>query len=153
MYHTKQKIEIMYLPSFPFYSIIYHNNTLRKTTRLNWWLKSSQFILPSGILPVVSGICVAWSLDFCALFSRSFVCPFSFSHCVVCPSICVPRGRDRMVVGFETTYAISAYHHYYVVSSNPAQTRCTQFNIMRKSLSVTCGRSVGFSGYSGFLHQ
>ena len=22
------------------------------------------------------------------------------------------RGRDRMVVGFTTTYAISAYHHY-----------------------------------------
>jgi hypothetical protein len=25
----------------------------------------------------------------------------------------------RMVVGFTTTYAISAYHHYNVVSSNP----------------------------------
>ena len=23
------------------------------------------------------------------------------------------RGRDRMVVGNSTTYAISAYHHYY----------------------------------------
>jgi len=23
-----------------------------------------------------------------------------------------PRGRDRMVVGFTTTYAISAYHHW-----------------------------------------
>jgi len=22
------------------------------------------------------------------------------------------RGRDRMVVGFTTTYAISTYHHY-----------------------------------------
>jgi len=22
-----------------------------------------------------------------------------------------PRGRDRMVVGFTTTYAINAYHH------------------------------------------
>jgi len=22
------------------------------------------------------------------------------------------RGRDRMVVGFKTTYAISAYHHW-----------------------------------------
>ena len=26
------------------------------------------------------------------------------------------------------------------------------YNIMRKSLSVTCVRSVVFSGYSGFLH-
>jgi hypothetical protein len=26
-------------------------------------------------------------------------------------TICGRRGRDRMVVGFMTTYAISAYHH------------------------------------------
>jgi len=25
------------------------------------------------------------------------------------------RGRDGMVVGFTTTYAISAYHHWYCV--------------------------------------
>jgi hypothetical protein len=30
------------------------------------------------------------------------------------------RGYDHMVVGFTTTYVISAYHHYKVVSSNPA---------------------------------
>jgi len=29
-------------------------------------------------------------------------------------------GHDRMVVGLTTTYVISAYHHYYVVRSNPA---------------------------------
>jgi len=39
-----------------------------------------------------------------------------------------------------------------VVSSNPTQARCTGYNIMW-SLSVTCGRSVVFSWYSGFLHQ
>jgi len=38
------------------------------------------------------------------------------------------RGRDCMVVGFITTYAISAYYH--VVSSNPAQARSTRYNIM-----------------------
>jgi hypothetical protein len=37
------------------------------------------------------------------------------------------RGRDRWVVGFTTTHAISAYHHYNVVSSNHAQARCTPF--------------------------
>ena len=36
---------------------------------------------------------------------------------------------DRMVVGFITTYAISAYHPS-VVSLNPTQARCTQYNIM-----------------------
>ena len=45
-------------------------------------------------------------------------------------------GRDRMVVGFTTTYAISDYRH----SSNPAQARCTRYNIIWYSLSVTCGR-------------
>jgi hypothetical protein len=47
--------------------------------------------------------------------------------------------RDRMVVGFTTTYEISAYHHWRVVSLNPIQVRCTRYNI---SLSVTCDRSV-----------
>ena len=36
-----------------------------------------------------------------------------------------------------------------VVSLNPAQMRCTRYNIMWQGLSV----SVVFSGYSGFLHQ
>ena len=31
--------------------------------------------------------------------------------------------------------------------------RCTRYNIMWSSLSVTCDRSVVFSGYSSFLHQ
>ena len=31
-----------------------------------------------------------------------------------------------------------------VMSSNPAQMRCTRYHIMLQSLSVTCGRSVGF---------
>ena len=52
------------------------------------------------------------------------------------------RGRDRMVVGFTTTYAIGAHHHW-----------CCGFDIMWWSLSVTCGRSVVFSRSSGFLHQ
>jgi len=38
----------------------------------------------------------------------------------------------------------------YVVCSNPAQARCTRYNIMWYNLSVTCDRSVVFSG---FLHQ
>jgi len=36
------------------------------------------------------------------------------------------HGRDRMVVGFTTTYATSAYHHK-IVSSNP--THCEVYSI------------------------
>jgi hypothetical protein len=46
------------------------------------------------------------------------------------------HGRDRMIVGFIATYAISAN----VVSSNPAQVRCMQYNII-------------FSGYASFRHE
>jgi len=35
----------------------------------------------------------------------------------------------------------------------PLMERCTRYNIMWYSLSVTCDRSMIFSGYSGFLHQ
>jgi len=37
-------------------------------------------------------------------------------------------GRDRIVAGFITTYAM--YITTKVVSSNPAQVRCTRYNIM-----------------------
>ena len=33
------------------------------------------------------------------------------------------------------------------------QARCTWYNIMWSSLSMTCSKSVVFSGYSGFLYQ
>jgi hypothetical protein len=52
-------------------------------------------------------------------------------------------GRDRMVAGFTTTYATTD-----VVSSNLDQGEV--YNIMWESWSVTCDRSVVFSG---FLHQ
>jgi len=39
------------------------------------------------------------------------------------------RGRDRMVVGITTTYVIELITTS-VVSSNPAQARCTRYNIM-----------------------
>jgi len=35
----------------------------------------------------------------------------------------------------------------------PFMARCIRYNIMWYILSVTCDRSVSFSGYSGFLHQ
>ena len=76
-----------------------------------------------------------WKLFiFCEVFRShclSFVF-FSFGHCIICLSsiygFWLPlwylqtflidiqsRGRDRMVVGFTTTYAISAYHHYRIL--------------------------------------
>jgi hypothetical protein len=36
---------------------------------------------------------------------------------------------------------------------NVVSSRCTRYNIMRSSLTVTCGRPVIFSEYSGFLHD
>jgi len=45
------------------------------------------------------------------------------------------RSRDCMLVGFLITYAISSITTN-VVSSNPAQARCTRYNIMWYSLSV-----------------
>jgi hypothetical protein len=40
-------------------------------------------------------------------------------------------GRDRIVVGFITTYAMSITTK--VVSSNPAQARCTQVLLVEKT--------------------
>ena len=59
--------------------------------------------------------------------------------------------RDRMVFGFITIPMQSVLITTDVVSSNLDQGEA--YNIMRSSLSVTCDRSVVFSGYFGFLHQ
>ena len=59
------------------------------------------------------------------------------------------RGRDHMVVGFTTTCAISAYHHW-CCEFEPRSWRGVLYTTL---LSVTCDRSVVSSGYSCFLHQ
>jgi hypothetical protein len=46
------------------------------------------------------------------MYMFNFHCLFSMLVVsVVRPCVRVRRGRDRMVVGLTTTYAISAYHH------------------------------------------
>jgi len=47
-------------------------------------------------------------------------------HLYICsPTVGDRRGRDRMLVGFTTTYAISAYHHWCCAfESRPG--RCVQ---------------------------
>jgi hypothetical protein len=37
-------------------------------------------------IPCFSGVRFARSLAFCLVLCRFVVCPFSFGHCVVCPS-------------------------------------------------------------------
>jgi hypothetical protein len=55
------------------------------------------------------------------------------------------RGRDRKVVGVTSTYAISAYDHWYCeFESDQGEV----YNIMRSNLSVTCDRLVVSSGSS-----
>jgi len=43
--------------------------------------------------------------------SICIVLTYMMIYCNVCKWFWGRRGRDRMVVGFTTTYAISAYHH------------------------------------------
>ena len=63
------------------------------------------------------------------------------------------RGRDRMVVRFTTIYAIIAYHHLSCDFESRSWGDVLDTTLWDKVLSVTCDRSVVFSGYSDFLHQ
>ena len=64
-------------------------------------------------------------------------------------------GRDRMVFGFTTSYCIcnQCLSPLKLWVRNPFIARRTRYNAMWSSLPVTYGRSVVFSGYTGFLHQ
>jgi hypothetical protein len=75
------------------------------------------------------------------------------------------QGQKNIIIYHRTTTSTSVmscvhlklylYNHSlkYRQSLNPAQATCTWYSIMWQSLSVTCGRWVVFSEYSGFLHQ
>jgi len=66
----------------------------------------------------------------------------------------VRHGRDRMVVRLTTNYrcnqCLSPLKLWVWI---PLMARCTWYNIMWWNLSVTCNRSVVYSGYYGLLHQ
>ena len=58
------------------------------------------------------------------------------------------RGRYRIVYRFTTTYAISVYNHYrFELKSAHGQVYSMQHYVIK--LSVTCSRSMV---YSGFIH-
>ena len=59
-------------------------------------------------------------------------------------------GRDHMIVGFTATCAITAYNNQRCEFESRSWRGVLDTTL---NLSVTCGRSVVFSGYSGFLHQ
>jgi hypothetical protein len=83
-------------------------------------------------------------------FSYSFLnlIPIRFFHSKIGGS----RGRIHMIIGFITTYAISAYHHHHCeFESRSGKVYSMQHYVI--NLSVTCHMSVVFSGYSSFLHQ
>ena len=58
-------------------------------------------------------------------------------------------GHDRMVIGFTTTYAISAYHHWCCEFESRSGQGVQHYVIK----FVSDLRSVVFSGFSGSLHQ
>jgi len=61
------------------------------------------------------------------------------------------RGRDHIVVGFTSTYVISAYHHRcYELESRSG--RGVQHYVI-KFVSDLRQQVGGFSGFSGSLHQ
>ena len=62
------------------------------------------------------------------------------------------HGRDRMVVGFTTTYAISAYH-YYSCECEPRSWRDALDTTLCDKVFSDLQQVSGFSGYSSFLHQ
>jgi hypothetical protein len=83
-------------------------------------------------------------------FSYSFLTliPMGFFHSKIGGS----RGRIHMIIGFITTYAISAYHHHHCeFESRSGKVYSMQHYVI--NLSVTCHMLVVFSGYSSFLHQ
>jgi hypothetical protein len=69
---------------------------------------------------------------------------------VICTCIWRHRCCDRMVIGYTTTCAISAYHHWRCEFESHSWWDVLNTTLCDKVLSVTCDRSVVFSWYSSF---
>ena len=67
---------------------------------------------------------VAQSFIFCVVVYRPLFI-FLFGCLSLYCYVTARRGHDRMVVGFTTTYAISAYHHWCLWVRNSIRARCT----------------------------
>ena len=70
--------------------------------------------------------------------------------------------RVHLAMNEARTHNFSRKYNYHtitttksqnIVSSNPTHARCDSVQNYVIKLSVTCAKSVVFSGYSGFLHQ
>ena len=59
-----------------------------------------------------------------------------------------PYGLKAIGYLFVLVWGCCGRDHMVVVSLNPTQARCTRYNIMWSSLSVTCDRSMIFSWHS-----
>jgi len=58
-----------------------------------------------------------------------------------------------LIVCFKTTYVISVYHHLRCEFESSSWRGVLDTTLCDKVYSLTCGRSVVFSGYSGFPHK
>ena len=67
---------------------------------------------------------VAQSLIFCVVVYGPLLI-FLFACLSLYCYVTARRGHDRMVGGFTTTYAISAYHHWWSWVRNSIRARCT----------------------------
>ena len=94
----------------------------------------------------VSTSCSCKSIRSQTITNCTFICYNNTCHFGVC------RGRDHMVVGFITIYAISGYHYKRCEFESRSGKVCSMQHYVI-SLSMTCYMSVVFSRYSGVLHQ
>ena len=85
---------------------------------------------------------ICCKLDQTLLVAVPIYCNTVWKYDVFCPYIYhmySMRGHhvyDRMVVGFKTTYAISAYTPLMLWVQIPFMARCIRYNIMRRFLQV-----------------
>ena len=96
-------------------------------------------------------------LDFQRITSWCFLCPELRSNCLFCwywwncwPSLLKPGPDHTVVYSYLCNQRISPLGLWVWI---PLMMRCTRYNFMWCSLSVTCDRSVVFTEYSGFLLQ
>ena len=91
---------------------------------------------------------------FCKITSRKLF-KISFLRCSHMGTLCAKTSQWRplqVAPRARALLAIPWIRHWLWVRTR-FMARCTRYNIMWYSSSVTCDMAVVFSGYSGFLHQ
>ena len=158
MYHDLSISFLHFLSIIGLICFMVFNATFNSVSVISWqsvlWVEEAEYLeKASDLSQVTDGLC------YIVLYRVHLTwAGFKFTTWVAKGTDCIGSYKSNYhtittapLIYYKTF--ISLYLKTKMQSDSNTMARCTWYNIVWWGLSVTCDRSVVFSGYYGFLHQ